>query len=328
MRVLVTGASGFVGGAVARRLVRDGHEVVAAIRTAEAAAAIAGTPVPVGAIGPATDWSAALAGAEAVVHCAARVHVLRETAADPDAAFHAVNAEGTARLADAARRAGVRRFVLVSTAKVLGEASPRGRPLADHDPPAPGDAYARSKLAAEQALAATGIAEPVVLRPPLVYGPGVKGNLAALARAVARGLPLPFGALRNRRSLVGLANLALAIRLAVEHPDAGGGTFLAADWSPSTADLVRALARALGVRPRLVPVPVSLLVLAGRLAGRGAAMDRLTGSLELAADGLRDRLGWRPEPAPDAELARLARALAAVPGPAPRCPNPCRPAAC
>ncbi|MCC7274070.1 MAG: NAD-dependent epimerase/dehydratase family protein [Alphaproteobacteria bacterium] len=303
MRVLVTGAAGFVGRALTARLAASGVAVVAAVRRAEGAPEGA---VVVGDLAAPVDWSRALDGVDAVVHLAARVHVMRERAADPDAAFAAVNVAATRGLAEAARRAGVRRLVFVSSVKVLGERTLPGRPFRDGDPPAPEDAYARSKRDAEDVLVSIAGLETAIVRPPLVYGPGAAGNLRALARLVRSGLPLPFAGLDNRRSLVGVGNLATAIETCLRHPAAAGGRFLVADWHPSTAELVRALAAAAGRPPRLWPLPSALFRVLAMLGG-GAALARLTQSLEVDASGLA-ALGWRPATPPAAELAALMRA--------------------
>ncbi|BBK33341.1 nucleoside-diphosphate-sugar epimerase [Stella humosa] len=307
MKVLVTGAAGFVGRAVVARLMGAGHSVMAAVRNADDAPA--GTiACPIGDLAGPVDWRPALAGVDAVAHLAARVHVMREGAADPDAAFAAVNVAATRGLAEAAVAAGVRRFVFLSSVKVMGERTTVGRPFRDDDRPAPEDAYGRSKLAAEDLLLAMPGLEPLILRPPLVYGPGVRANLRALARLARSGLPLPFGRLANRRSLVGVSNLAQAIELGLTHPGAVGRRLLVADWHPTTAELAAALARAAHRPMRLLPVPVSLLRGAGLLLGRGAVA-RLTQPLEVAPDGLAG-LGWRPAVPPADELAALMAALA------------------
>ncbi|MDZ7593968.1 MAG: SDR family oxidoreductase [Thiobacillus sp.] len=289
-RVLVTGAAGFVGRALCHQLSATGHAVIPAVRHGS------GLPneVVTGDIGPSTDWRMALAGCDAVVHLAARVHMMRDDAHDPLALYRETNTEATLDLARQAAQAGVKRFVFISTIKVNGEA--RDAAYRETDTPGPADAYAISKWEAEQGLqriaADTGL-EVVILRPPLVYGPGVKANFLRLMRTVARGWPLPLGAIRNRRSLLYLGNFVDAIRLCVEHPGAAGQTFLLDDGQAvSTPDLVRALAHAMGRPARLLAVPVGVLELAGALLGKRAAVARLAGSLYVDSSAIRSRLGW------------------------------------
>lgn len=291
--VLVTGAAGFVGQALCRTLAEAGFRVRGATRRPAAGIEAAA----VGEIGPDTDWRAALHGVDAVVHLAARVHVMRDTAADPEQAFHAVNAAGTERLARQAAAAGVRRLVYVSSVKVNGERT-AARPFDAADAAAPQDPYGRSKWAAEQALQAvsreSGL-ETVAVRPPLVYGPGVGGNFLRLMKLVKSGVPLPLASLRNRRSLIYLGNLVDLLALCLRHPEAAGATFLVSDGEDlSTGELVRRLARALGRPPRLLPCPPALLRLAGTLAGRGDEVARLADSLQVDDGALRRRLGWSP----------------------------------
>ncbi len=309
MSVLVTGGNGFVGSALVAALARLGRPVRPAMRAASGAGAVA-----VGAIGPATDWAAALAGVECVVHAAARVHVLQEAAADPLAAFREVNVAGTRRLAEQAAAAGVRRLVYLSSVKVHGERTAPGSPFAADDPPAPEDAYALSKWEAEQALAqvaaATGL-EVVVVRPPLVYGPGVGGNLLRLLRLVERGWPLPLALVENRRSLVGLDNLIDLLITCLDHPAAAGKAFLVSDGVDlSTPELIRKMAAALGRRARLLPAPPALLRLAARLLGRAAEADRLLGSLQVDIAATRRLLGWSPPLAVEEGLRRTVRGRA------------------
>lgn len=296
--ILVTGANGFVGRALCRELAAAGYRVRGAVRAVPWVAGIASVEWhPVGDVGPDTDWRKALDGVGRVVHLAARAHVMKEPEADPLAVFRRVNAAGTACLAAAAAQAGVRRLVLVSSVKVNGEAS-GARPFGDDDAPHPQDPYAVSKWEAEQALwrvARESGMEAVVLRPPLVYGPGVKGNFHSLLKAVAAGVPLPLGAIRNRRSLVYLGNLTDALSLVLFDPRAAGRTFLVSDGEDlSTPDLVRRLAAALGRRPRLIAVPVEVMQWAGKLLGKSDAVARLVSSLTVEASGLRTLLGWRP----------------------------------
>ena len=291
--VLVTGATGFVGRALCEALVASGHQVKRANRTLQP-----GLPdaVAVGEIGPDTDWRTALEGVSRVVHLAARTHVLREIAADPSAEYRRVNLDGTRGLAQMAARAGVRRLVFMSSIKVNGEATER--PFTEDDVPRPEDAYGRSKWETEQALARvaaeTGL-QVTVLRPPLVYGPGVKGNFLRLMDIVARGMPLPLASIENRRSLIYVGNLVDAIVKAIDTPCAAGRTYLVSDGEyVSTPDLARALARALGVRPRLLPCPPALLMLGAALAGKRAELARLTGSLQMDSAAIQRELDWRP----------------------------------
>ncbi len=264
----------------------------------------------VGDIGPGTRWNGALRDVGAVVHLAARVHVMAQSGSGASAEYQRVNTVGTERLALAAAETGVRRFVFLSTVKVHGEAT-GARAFTESDPPLPQDAYARSKWEAEQALrrigARTGM-EVVILRPPLVYGPGVKANFFSLLQAIARGLPLPIGAIDNRRSLIFVGNLADAIVKCIEHPAAAGGTFLVRDGEDlSTPELARRLARALDVRPRLLSVPPSWLSFGGWLTGRRDAVDRLIGSLAVDDSKIRAALGWGPPYTLDEGLAATAR---------------------
>ena len=292
MKVLVTGATGFVGNALGDHLAKHGHRVVPAVRRK---AGLADEAI-VGNIDDATDWSAALSGCDAVVHLAARVHVMADAAQNPLALYRVTNTEATLNLARQAAQAGVKRFVFISTIKVNGEG--RDVPYRETVPAAPEDAYAISKWEAEQGLwrvaEDTGL-EVVILRPPLVYGPGVKANFLRLIRTVERGWPLPLGAIHNRRSLLYLGNFVDAIRLCVEHPTAAGQTFLLDDGEPvSTPELIRAVARAMGRPARLLSVPVGVLEFAGVLLGKRAAVARLTDSLFVDNSAIRSRLGWVP----------------------------------
>lgn len=291
----VTGASGFVGQALVTHLRRQGREVRELVRTAAPGST---GQVAVGDIGGATDWARALEGLACVVHCAARVHVMRESAADPLAAFRQVNVEGTRRLARQAARAGVRRLVFLSTVKVHGESTQPGRPWTATDAAHPQDAYGVSKWEAEQALwaeAADSKLEVVVVRPPLVYGPGVRANMERLRRLVARGIPLPLGGVDNRRSLVSLDNLVDMLACCIDHAHAPGHRFLVSDGQDlSTPDLVRAMASAMNRPARLLPVPAAWLRLAGRLTGRSAEVERLVGSLQVDLGPTRAALGWQP----------------------------------
>lgn len=300
--LLLTGANGFVGTRVAELAEGRSFQVKPVVRDSGAPDTVA-----VGNIGANTDWSAALRSVDCVVHLAARVHVMDETATDPLSEFRKVNTAGTLRLAQQAAEAGVKRFVFVSSIKVNGEAT-FGQPFTEQDAPQPQDPYAISKAEAEQALwsvcAQSGM-EGVVIRPPLVYGPGVRGNFERLMALVARGLPLPLGWVDNCRTLVALDNLVDLILVAARHPGAAGQTFLAGDGDDlSTAELIRRIAARMGRRARLLPVPVSALRAAGRLTGRSAMIERLCGDLQADISHAQSVLGWRPPVSVDAALAR------------------------
>jgi nucleoside-diphosphate-sugar epimerase len=298
--VVVTGAGGFVGRALVAHFAATGRPFRALVRTHE------GAPSPNPRFHAVPDLAtvsdpgldALLAGATAVVHLAGRAHVQDESARDPQSAYAAANVTATARLARAALRAAVRRFVFASTVKVHGETSATSRPFRPDDTPAPRDAYARSKLDAERALAGlcsgTPMA-PIVLRLPLVYGPGVKANFATLLDELGRERRLPLGAIRNRRSLLYVGNLVEAIDAALDAPIPPAGVHLIADaHSVSTPELLAATAAALGMTLRLVPVPVWLLELGGRIAGKRADVGRFVGTLEADTTSFTVATGWRP----------------------------------
>lgn len=305
MRVLVTGASGFVGRHMVAHLVKRGDEAVAAVRRGSLERAV--RSVAIGNIDAATDWAEAVAGMDAVVHLAGRAHVLRDTDPDPEAVYWAVNVDGTVRLAQEAARAGVRRLVFVSTVKVNGEAT-HDRPFRASDAPRPEDAYARSKYEAEQALRAlereTGL-EVVVVRPPMVYGPGVKGNFPRLVRWVRSGLPIPLGAVANRRSIVSVYNLTDLLATCLRAPAAAGETFLVSDGEDlSTPELIRRIGRAAGCNARLLPMPRVLLEAVGTMLGRRDEVRRLCESLQVDISASQERLGWRPPLSVDEALER------------------------
>jgi nucleoside-diphosphate-sugar epimerase len=315
--ILVTGATGFVGGALVSRLLADSptRHLHVAVRKADVVWPEQVSVSLVGELLADTDWSAALKGAKQVVHSAARVHVMSDKSADPLAEFRRVNVAGTLNLARQANAVGVRRFVFLSSVKVNGEATLPGHAFTEHDSPAPQDPYGQSKHEAEMGLrqlaAETGM-EVVIIRPTLVYGPGVKANFAALMRAVQRGWPLPLGAVQNQRSLVALDNLVDLIVTCLHHPAAANQTFLASDGQDlSTGDLVRGMARAAGVSARLWPVPVSALKVVSGALGRGATMQRLCSNLQVDISKASNLLGWVPPVCLDEGLRR---AMAVKPG--------------
>lgn len=295
-RILVTGANGFVGRALSRALLADGHVVTGLVRRAG------------GCIDGVSEWRfegrdfAGLADVDwpkldCVVHLAARVHVMDDTAADPEAAFRAANVDGALRVAEAAWRHGVRRFVLVSSVKAIAECDD-GVPLSESTQARPADPYGRSKRDAELALRKFGDEsglDVVIVRPPLVYGPEVRANFLRMLDIVSRGVPLPFGSVTARRSVVYLENLADALRCCATDPRAAHGCFhVADDDAPSVAALLRMVGAALGRPARLLPFPEAWLRILGRVTGRSAQVDRLVGSLQLDTGHIRRQLGWQP----------------------------------
>ncbi|WP_019024030.1 MULTISPECIES: SDR family oxidoreductase [unclassified Thioalkalivibrio] len=312
-RVLVTGASGFVGGAVVARLAGEGRWRPAAASRRELVTPEEAEWVMSPSLGVDADWASAVRGAEAVVHAAARVHVMDEDSADPLAEYRQTNVEGTLALARQAAGAGVRRFVFVSSIKVNGEETAPGQAFASADVPAPMDPYGVSKAEAEAGLFALGREtgmEIVVVRPPLVYGPGVGGNFARMMHWVARGVPLPLGAVDNRRSLVGLDNLVDLLVTCLEHPGAANRVLLAGDGEDlSTTDLLRRVAAAMERRARLVPVPPLLLRAGARAVGRGEMARRLLDSLQVDISDTRETLGWEPPVCVDEGLRRAVVSL-------------------
>lgn len=307
-RVLVTGANGFVGRALVKALVERGELVTAATRS-EARFPAEVKAVRVGPLGAFTDWSEALTDCFAVVHCAARVHVMRETSAEPTAEYQVANVEGTRALAEQSAAAGVRRLVFLSSIKVNGERTWPGKPFTHRDPPARVDPYGTSKADAEdvlRAIAQTSELECAVIRPALVYGPGVRANFLTMARWVARGAPLPLGAVtENRRSFIAIDNLLDLVITCLRHPGAANQVFLASDGDDmSTAQLLRRTAAALGVKARLIPVPVPILSAAAAVVRAPDMMRRLVHSLQVDISNARTQLGWSPPVSVDEGLRR------------------------
>ncbi len=306
-KVLLTGANGFVGSATTKALLRSKFEVLQAVRKSTNL-----DEISIGVIDGGTDWTKALIDCSVVIHCAARVHMMQDSVSDPFSEYQKVNVAGTLNLARQAARAGVKRFVFLSSIKVNGEETQLGGPYSAHDVAAPEDAYGISKAEAEAGLRLlsleTGM-EVVIIRPPLVYGPGVKGNFSSLLRWVARGLPLPLGlATTNRRSLVGLDNLVDLILTCVDHPKAANQTLLVSDGEDlSTADLLRRIGKALNRPARLIPVPVSILIIASRLLGKSSIAQRLLGSLQVDISETCILLNWKPPVSVDEGLRRAAQ---------------------
>lgn len=315
-RVLVTGATGFVGRVLCAELLRHGHAVCVALRCVEDSTRLALEGVEIIAVGmvnAATDWRNALAGCEAVVHLAARVHVMGDEATDPLTEFRRVNVDGTLNLARQAGAASVRRFVFISSIKVNGESTRLGQAFAADDVPDPQDSYSISKHEAElglRQLAAETHMEVVIIRPPLVYGPGVKANFQSMMRWLKWGVPLPLGAIHNKRSLLALDNLVDLIITCLDHPAAANQIFLAADGEDlSTTELLHRMAYALGRPARLIPVPAFLLDAGAALLGRRDMAQRLCGSLQVDISKARELLGWNPPISVDEALRRTAQGL-------------------
>lgn len=307
--VLVTGANGFIGREFCRHLAEQGYNVRGAVRSVGKLPHVIGEKVIVGEIGRTTDWSAALAGINTVIHLAGRTHILNETSADPPEAFDEVNLRGTARLAEAATRANVQRFVYVSSVYANGESTLPDQPLTEQSPTQPTTPYGASKLAAERALENyRNVLEIVIVRPPLVYGFGAPGNFGLLLRLINSGLPLPFGAAHNLRSLISVDNLADLLERCVSHRAAAGEIFLASDNEDvSTPELIRRLTQAFGKRSRIVPVPETLLRAALRPIRREGVIDRLFGSLVVDSSHARQTLAWSPPVTMQAAFAKMAR---------------------
>lgn len=298
MDILVTGANGFVGKTLCKRVASNGWQARGTVRYAEQAV---GLPtgveaVQIKSIDADTDWSDAVSGVDAVVHLAARVHVMNDTSSHPLSAFRQVNVAGTERLAQMAAINGVKRFVYVSSIKVHGEGCEK--PFTEHDIPAPADPYGVSKWEAEQVLHKvakdTGL-EVVIFRPPLVYGPGVKANFLSLFKIVDRGVPLPLASVKNHRSLIYLGNLVDAITVCINHPNVAGQTYLVSDGRDvSTPELIRRVAVALDRPTKLLPFPPFLMRFAGKLLGKSDAIERLVGSLTIDSSKIQRELGWKP----------------------------------
>lgn len=296
MNILVTGASGFVGQAVCAQL--STRFKISAARRSATTTAERYAAITVGPTNHATDWTSALRGQDVVIHLVARVHVMKDLSRDPLAEFRAVNVAGSLNLARQAVEAGVKRMIFVSSVKVNGEYSLPGQPFTEESVPVPSDFYGVSKLEAEIALRSlaqeTGL-ELVIIRPPLVYGPGVKANFAALVRAVEAGWPLPLAWVDNQRSLVGLDNLVDFIETCALHPDAATQTFFVSDGNDlSTPELIRRIAQAAQVPARLLPIPVWLLEAGASVLGKREAVRRLCGNLQVDVAKARNLLGWSP----------------------------------
>lgn len=291
--ILVTGSNGFIGGAVASALLRTGLLVRMTQRSLDSISRYSLDLTYLG------DWSAALQGCQCVVHCAARVHQMNDLAADPLTEFRQINTAGTLHLARQAAQAGVRRFIFLSSIKVNGEATLPGDAFDEAVISPPVDPYGLSKYEAEQGLLQiakkTGM-EVVILRLPLVYGPGVKGNFAQMLRWVRWGLPLPFASIQNLRSFLGVDNLCDVVTLCLFHPAAANQVFVLSDGEDvTTPQLLRLLAAASGSASRLFPFPVRVLTFLANWCGLGSKVERLTGSLQVDSRKIQQHLNWVPQ---------------------------------
>jgi len=313
-KALITGSNGFVGTRLVSRLREDKDPIAAypAIRSNSYHLPQNNSYV-VGDIGPFTDWSAALSDIDTVVHLAARVHVMEDKSVDPLSEYRSVNVQGTINLAKQAADAGVRRFIYLSSIKVNGEETSLGEAFTEDSVPNPLDPYGISKFEAEEGLKSvckqTGM-EFVIIRPPLIYGPGVKANFLKLIATIKKGIPMPFGCISNQRSMLSLDNLIDFIVLTAHDPRAGNQTFLLSDGVDiSSKDLVNEIAKALGLRPRLIPVPIFILIALGFLTGRSAVIQRLLGSLQIDSSKATKLLNWTPPVTVEEGMARTIKAF-------------------
>lgn len=298
MRVLVTGGSGFIGQAVSERFSAERDIELIRIMRLAGNGKSCGTSVEFKEIEPTTPWRKELHGVDLIIHTAARVHIVSDTSSDPLAEYRRVNVAGTLNLARQASEAGVKRFIFLSSIKVNGEITRRGKSFTADDPPSPTDAYGKSKHEAEiglQRLSQASDMEVVVIRPPLVYGPGVRANFLAMMRWIEKGWPVPLGHVDNRRSLVALANLVDLIKVCSVHPAAANQVFLVSDGEDvSTTELLNRIGLALKKPVRFVPVPAGLIQTLAALAGKKGQVDRLLGSLQVDDSKTRKVLGWTP----------------------------------
>ena len=309
MSVLITGASGFIGSNLCKNLGRDGLFVRLVYREG----AVKNNPqiFTVNGIDKSTGWSGAFDNIETVIHAAARVHVMDDSSVDPLSEFRAVNTYGTLHLAQQAAQAGVKRFIFISTIKVNGESTLTGVPFKPEDSSIPTDPYGLSKYEAEVGLRKiakeTGM-EVVIIRPPLVYGPGVKGNFVSMMKWLNKGIPLPLGAINNKRSFVSLDNLISLITICIDHPNAANETFLVSDDNDiSITTLLSELAVSLNTPKRLLPIPGAWLMFCAKLLGKQDVALRLLGSLQVDITKTKSLLGWSPPYTVDESLKKTAQ---------------------
>jgi len=297
-QILLTGASGFVGKALLTALIADKkHLICPSRRPLDTLAAGVSNP-QIKDLSAITDWSPLLFNVDVVIHCAARVHVMHESVDNPLALFREVNVAATMRLAEQAALAGAKQFIFISSVKVNGEATQPGHPYTETTPSHAHDPYGISKCEAESALLALGVQRGMsvtIIRPPLIYGPGVKANFASMLQWVKKGIPLPFGSIHNKRSFVYLENLVSLVLCCLGNPRAAQQVFLVSDGHDlSTTELLQLCAQAMHVRSRLLPFPTALLILFANLARRPAITDRLCGTLQVDISKAKQLLGWTP----------------------------------
>lgn len=307
--ILITGANGFVGKALCDLLAHQSYKVIAAVRKTDDALTKA-KQIAIGEINANTDWTSALSDVDTVIHLAARVHIMNESATETLTPYRTVNVDGTLHLAQAAINAGVKRFIFLSSIKVNGEGTEPNRPYTPEDKPAPVDPYGVSKLEAEIALRQlakdTGL-EVVIIRPPLIYGPGVKANFKSMMSFLNKSIPLPLGAINNKRSLVALDNLIDLISCCINHPAAANETFLVSDGLDiSTPELLRSMTKALDKKALLIPIPSSLFQAVAVIIGKKAFAQRLCSSLQVDISKTNKLLNWTPPVKMDVALAKTA----------------------
>lgn len=313
--ILVTGATGFVGQAVVENLIIAGHDVRACSRDHAANFHSSVEVIQTGNLSENTDWNQALQNVDVIIHLAARVHMMADDATDPLIEFRKVNTDATLNLARQAAEAGIKRFVFVSSIKVNGEDTNNGLKFSPDDDYISTDPYGLSKYEAEQGLLAlakeTGM-EVVIIRPPLVYGPGVRANFLSMMKWTNKGIPLPLGALHNQRSLVALDNLVSFIMHCIDHPKAANEIFLISDNEDvSTTELLQKVANAFEKKAFLLPIPVSLMKFVAKLIGKEDVAERLFGSLQVDSSKARELLGWKPVITMDKQLKKTADAYLA-----------------
>ncbi|NQY25957.1 MAG: SDR family oxidoreductase [Piscirickettsiaceae bacterium] len=311
MKILLTGSTGFVGKALTTELLRQEKNIVASVRRHSNELSSKIKQVITGELSPTINWHDALNNVDVVIHLAARVHVMNDESSDPLTEFRRVNTEATLDLARQAAEVGVKRFIFISSIKVNGEMTGAEKIFMANDNFIPTDPYGLSKYEAEQGLLAlvkkTGM-EVVIIRPPLVYGVGVKANFASMIKWVKKGVPLPFGAIQNQRSLIALDNLVSFIIHCIDHPKAANEVFLISDDEDvSTTELLQKVAKALGKKAVLLPIPVSLMHFVAKLAGKSELAIRLFGSLQVDSSKARDLLGWKPVITMEEQLKKMVK---------------------